>query len=226
MDLFAGSVNRVRARCAWPWLRRFDDVGCGIGELVGVGFARWLFGAASFVFLVAVAQAVVSTATVDFGHRSRPRCDGACSGAGGRSFGCVQECGFSPAVPLFELLRVLLPAPAGGAGLTAGSNRGVAPADGLLSGSRSRRPRRVTSAAISTRLSPPKVRAGDPAAAWCGVVFLSGGATAAVRAAADSLEQKSFQGPSCYFLVCQGLFCIVGTAVPVLDVSCITVFLA
>lgn len=208
-----------------PRLRRIGDVGSGIGELVGLGFARWLFAAVSLVFLVAIAEAEASMAMEDFALRPRPRCGGVCSGAGGRSFRFVQECDFSPAVPLFVLPRVMAPVSAGEADLTAGSNRGVAPADMLLSCFRSRRLRRVATAATSTRLGPLKIRAGVSAAALFGFVFLSDGATTPSRAAADFFLQTSARGLGCFFVFSQGPFCNVGTVVSGLDWSCTCVFL-
>lgn len=108
---------------------------------------------------------------------------------------------------------------------TAGTNRGVAPADVPPSVFRSRRPRRVVFAATTTRWFPPKVLPGDIAAA--GVVFVSpsGGATAIVRAAADSSVQSWVQGLGCNFLFFRGLSAKFGTAVLFLDVSCMHVFL-
>lgn len=231
----------MRNRCAWgvvlevpttsrllrlAQLRLLGEVVVGFRELVLVdschsygvvrlGYALCLCATESFIFLVMVAEAEATTAIGDFVPRPRPRFGGVCSGAGGRSIGFVQECGFSPAVPLCVLLQVMAPAPVGVADLTVGTNRGVAPADMLLSCFRSRRLRRVATAATTTRLGPLKIRTGDLAAAPVGFVFLFGGAMTASRAAADSFVQISSRGLVCICVVSQGLFCIVGTAVPV-----------
>jgi hypothetical protein len=101
-------------------------------------------------------------------------------------------------------LQVCVLALAGVRSLTVGTNRGDAPADVLPSGLRSRRSRRVATAAISTRWLPLKVCSGDLAAAW--VVF-DADAAAAGRAAADLVMQSWPQGSGCNFFVSQGLFC-------------------
>ena len=70
--------------------------------------------------------------------------------------------------PVVELMRVMRPALVGASDLTVGVERGVAPADVHLTSARSRRSRRVTLAATSTRIDPPEFQSGDQAAAcWC-----------------------------------------------------------
>lgn len=119
------------------------------------------------------------------------------------------------------LLQAWRLARAGVLGLTAGEVRGAAPADVALAFARSRRPRRVDTAATSTRSSPLKFLSGDSAAACGGFFSPSGEDVAPVRAAADRLWRRRSQGLSCYFFLFQGSFCISGTAVPCLDYSCI-----
>jgi hypothetical protein len=119
------------------------------------------------------------------------------------------------------LLQAWRLARAGVLGLSAGEVRGAAPADVALAFARSRRPRRVDTAATSTRRSPLKFLSGDSAAACGGFFSPSGEDVAPVRAAADRLWRRRSQGPSCYFFLFQGSFCFSGTAVPCLDCSCI-----
>lgn len=120
--------------------------------------------------------------------------------------------------PFREHMRVM-------SDLTAGVNRGVAPADAPLASARSRRPRRVTDAAISTRTFPLQVYSDDSAAPCWRLVFLSGEAHASIQATADFNLHGRSQGSFCLFVVVQGLFCNIGTAVPYLDASCNVVFL-
>lgn len=123
-------------------------------------------------------------------------------------------------------LRACRLAMAGVCGLTAGPNRGVAPADEDSSVSRFRRSRRIAHAATSTRCTPLQVRSGDIAAACVAFVFHSGGATAAFRAAADLSVQSWSQGLGCNFLFFRVLSVNWGTAVLFLDTSCNFGFLA
>jgi hypothetical protein len=64
-----------------------------------------------------------------------------------------------------KLLQALLLAPASWSGLTAGEMRGVSPADLRSTFFRSRRPRRVETAATSTRFIPLQHLSGNTAAA-------------------------------------------------------------
>ena len=110
-------------------------------------------------------------------------------------------------------------------GLKAGVVRGVAPADLPLTSARSRRSRRVTHAATSTRVPPLKLHPGDTAAACNWFFSLSGEDEALVQVAADLVLCRRSQGLVCYFLVCGGPFCIFGSAVQILDCSCTSSFL-
>jgi hypothetical protein len=126
---------------------------------------------------------------------------------------------------LWELMQVMKLAQASENDLTVRVDRGVTPADAALASARSRCSRRVVYAAISTRTLPLQVYSGDQAAAcWC-FVFLSGEALAFMQAAADLDLHRRIRGHSCNFVFYQGSFCNLGTAVQVLDGSCIPVFL-
>jgi hypothetical protein len=126
---------------------------------------------------------------------------------------------------LLKLLQVMELAHAFASDLTVGVDRGVAPADVPLAFARSRRPRRVVTAATSTRILPLQVFSGDIAAACGGFVFLSGETRAFVQAAADLDPCRRIRGRSCNFAFFQGSFCNLGTAVQGLDGSCTQVFL-
>jgi hypothetical protein len=116
-------------------------------------------------------------------------------------------------VLLRVLLRVMLLVFAGEADSTAGVIRGGAPADVLLASLRSWRPRRVATAATSTRLSPPKFCSGDSAAAcWCLFSF-SGEVEALVQAAADLIQHRRSRGLGCIFTFSRVLSVIWGQLV-------------
>jgi hypothetical protein len=154
---------------------------------------------------------------------------GAGSGAGGGVSGVLYRSLFLVNLQLsllvWSLMQVEVLVVASELVLTAGVDRGVAPADVPSASSRTRRPRRVATAASSKRPGPPKVQAGVLAAAMGCFVSRSGEFEAALMAAADLVLLRGARGLGCNFFVFQGSFCMLGTAVPVLVVSCIFVFL-
>jgi hypothetical protein len=190
-------------------------VACDAEELVGV----WFLGAVG----VAVAAAALGILVLPL----FPRFDGDCSDAVEELWRLLFR-SLLQKLKLFllwELMQVMKLAQASEIDLTVGGDRGVAPADAALAFARSRRSRRVVHAAISTRTLPLQVFSGDQAAAcWC-FVFLSGEALAFVQAAADLDLYRRIRGLSCNFVFYQGSFCNLGTAVHVLDGSCIPSFL-
>jgi hypothetical protein len=103
-----------------------------------------------------------------------------------------------------KLLRVLMQvgvvAFAAGPVLTTEVARGVSPGDVPSSSSRSRRPRRVATAATSTRRGPLKVRSGDLAAASEGFVSPSGEVELLKMAAADHRGARGLDCFSSFFL--------------------------
>jgi hypothetical protein len=184
-------------------------------ELVGV----WFPGAVG----VAVAAAAWGILVLPL----LPRFDGDCSGAVEELWRLLYR-SLLQRLQLFLLwkfLQVMELAQASAIDLTVRVDRGVAPADAALAFARSRRSRRVVTAATSTRTLPLQVFSGDLAAAcWC-FVFLSGEALAFVQAAADLDPCRRIRGRSCNFVFFQGSFCNLGTAVQGLDGSCTPVFL-
>jgi hypothetical protein len=133
-----------------------------------------------------------------------------CGGVGSALVGgrccCLYRSLFWVKLQLFLLLwRVLLQAGvlvlASDPALTAGVDRGVSPADVPSASFRSRRPRRVATAAPSTRRGPLKVRSGDLAAATGGFVSPSGEVELSKMAAADCVRLSGARGLDCVFHV-------------------------
>jgi hypothetical protein len=114
------------------------------------------------------------------------------------------SCRFWVFLQLFPVLlrvlrRVMMLVFAGETDSTAGVIRGAAPADVPSASLRSWRSRRVATAAISTRLSPPKICSGDSVAAcWC-LFSLSGEVEASMQAAADLFQLRRSRGFGCNF---------------------------
>jgi hypothetical protein len=154
---------------------------------------------------------------------------GAGSGAGGGASGVLFRSLCLVSLQLFPLvwswMQAELLVAASEFVLTAGVDRGGAPADVPSASSRARRPRRVATAASSKRPGPPKIQSGDLAAAMGFFVSPSGDFEAALMAVADLVHLRGARELGCIFFVFQGFFCMLGTAVPVLVVSCIFVFL-
>ena len=121
--------------------------------------------------------------------------------------------------------RTQLLVPASFTGLTAGESRGVSPADVLLDSFRSRRLRRVTTAATPTRCFPLQVFSGDLAAADRCLVSPSGEVETSVSAEADLLPHRRSRGLVCILLFCRVLSVICGQLVQIWIVPVFSVFL-
>jgi hypothetical protein len=108
--------------------------------------------------------------------------------------------------------------------LTAGEDRGVAPADVLSSFFRSRRLCRVATAVTSTRLCPLKVLSGDLAAARDVFASPSGEVTMSAMVAAD-LRLRRAQGLDCFFAVSSRVLSVIwGQLSQFLVGSCYSLF--
>jgi hypothetical protein len=146
----------------------------------------------------------------------RRRCWG-CAGVGSELADELRWCVYrslrqqrSPKL-LRGLMQVGVVACAIGPLLTAGVDRGVSPADVASSFFRSRRSRRVDTAATSTRRGPLKVRSGDLAAASEGFASPSGEVELLKMAAADL---RGARGLDCFSSLFLGFFLQFGDCCP------------
>ena len=182
-----------------------DEALCSGVEGLKTAFARRSVRSAGVGFLDVVEEARPSSASVDFVPRLCPRRVGVPSDAG-VEVGGVCTGGSSPAVLFAVFLQVVLLSRVGG-DLTTGRSRGVSPVDVLSSSPRSRRQCRVSVAATYTRLCPLTSPSGDLAGVRVCFAVVSGEMARPALAAADRAWSRRRQGPSCNFVVLQGVFC-------------------